>query len=110
MFGTKVYMAFATDLTTAEAFQAEVINTPGILQGDSKHRATPVDDLQYLHCAHAKPASPFHHAVVECYAEWAGPCKAITSTLKTLYFSYSDRPIKFYTVGACRIAPARCRQ
>lgn len=47
---------------------------------------------------------------MECYSEWAGPCKAITSTLKTLYFSYSDRPIKFYTVGACQTAPAQCRQ
>jgi hypothetical protein len=37
--------------------------------------------------------------VVECYSEWAGPCKAVVSTLKSLYFAFNDRPIKFYTVS-----------
>lgn len=51
----------------------------------------------------ACPFPPFSlqyaaHAVVECYREWAGPCKSVVSTLKSLYFSMSERPIKFYTV------------
>jgi hypothetical protein len=37
---------------------------------------------------------------VECYSGWAGPCKAVASSLKALFFSYNDRPIKFYTVSA----------
>lgn len=41
----------------------------------------------------------FESAVVECYSEWAGPCKAVVSTLKSLYFAFNDRPIKYYTVS-----------
>lgn len=37
-------------------------------------------------------------AVVELYQGWSGPCKAIASTFKRLYFDFSDRPLKFYTV------------
>jgi hypothetical protein len=37
--------------------------------------------------------------VVECYNDWAGPCKAIASTLKSLCFSFNDMPLKFYTVS-----------
>ncbi len=44
--------------------------------------------------------------VVECYSGWAGPCKAVASSLKTLFFSYSDRPIKFYTVSAQAVSTA----
>lgn len=66
-------MAFATDLSSTDAFQAEVLFTPGVLQ------------------------------VVECYSEWAGPCKSVVSTLKSLYFSMSERPIKFYTVNTDKV-------
>ena len=31
--------------------------------------------------------------------ELVGPCKAIQSTFKRLYFDFSDRPLKFYTVA-----------
>lgn len=41
--------------------------------------------------------------VVELYQSWAGPCKAVQSTLKRLYFDFSDRPLKFYTVAVDKI-------
>ncbi len=38
-------------------------------------------------------------AVVEVYQSWCGPCKAVASILKKLYFDMSDKPLKFYTVS-----------
>eukprot|EP00878_Enallax_costatus_P021079 GHUV01022301.1.p1 GENE.GHUV01022301.1~~GHUV01022301.1.p1 ORF type:complete len:116 (+),score=31.95 GHUV01022301.1:141-488(+) len=66
-------MAFQIDIKSTDSFKSEVLGTPGTLQ------------------------------VVECYSEWAGPCKAIQSTLKALYFSLSDRPLKFYTVNVDKV-------
>ena len=43
--------------------------------------------------------SSCHVAVVECYQDWCGPCKAIFNTFKRLYFELGDRPLKFYTVS-----------
>jgi hypothetical protein len=63
-------MAFQTDIKSTEQYKHEVLGTPGTLQ------------------------------VLECYNEWAGPCKPIQATLKALYFSLSDRPLKFYNVRA----------
>ncbi len=42
-------------------------------------------------------------AVVELYQSWCGPCKAIISTFKRIYFDAGDRPLKFFTVrsGFC---------
>lgn len=65
-------MSFQTDIQTTEAYKHEVLGTPGTLQ------------------------------VIECYSEAFGPCKPIVSTLKALYFSLNDRPIKFYTVSLSR--------
>jgi hypothetical protein len=62
-------MAFQTDIKSTEQYKHEVLGTPGTLQ------------------------------VLECYNDWAGPCKPIQATLKALYFSLSDRPLKFYTVS-----------
>lgn len=42
---------------------------------------------------------PYLFIVVEVYQGWCGPCKAINSTFKRLYFDLSDRPLKFYTVS-----------
>lgn len=40
--------------------------------------------------------------MIEVYSSWAGPCKAIQSTLKRIYFDAGDRPLKMFTVcGAC---------
>jgi hypothetical protein len=63
-------MAFQTAIRSTEQYKHEVLGTPGTLQ------------------------------VLECYSDWAGPCKPIQATLKALYFSLSDRPLKFYTVRA----------
>lgn len=37
-------------------------------------------------------------AVVEVYQSWCGPCKAVQSTFKRIFFDLSDRPLKFYSV------------
>lgn len=47
---------------------------------------------------------PSHlHAVVELYADWAGPCKAVRETFKKLYYEHGDGgsglPLKFFTVS-----------
>jgi hypothetical protein len=63
-------MACQTDIKSTEQYKHEVLGTPGTLQ------------------------------VLECYNDWAGPSKPIQATLKALYFSLSDRPLKFYTVRA----------
>jgi hypothetical protein len=41
--------------------------------------------------------------VVELYADWAGPCKAVKELFRKLYFDHGDGgatgvPLKFYTV------------
>lgn len=46
----------------------------------------------------------YRDAVIEVYQSWCGPCKAVASILKKLYFDMSDKPLKFYTVRL-----ARCR-
>eukprot|EP00976_Prorocentrum_cordatum_P115520 1196024-Prorocentrum_minimum.AAC.8 len=33
-------------------------------------------------------------AVIDCHPEWCGPCKAIKSTFRKIFFDYGDRPIK----------------
>ncbi|WIA40133.1 hypothetical protein OEZ86_013534 [Tetradesmus obliquus] len=66
-------MSFETDVKSTEQYRHEVLGTPGTLQ------------------------------VLECYNDWAGPCKPIQATLKALYFSLSDRPLKFYTVNVDKV-------
>lgn len=66
-------MSFQLDITSSDVFKSEVLNTPGTLQ------------------------------VVELYSNWCGPCKAILSTFKRLYFELGDRPLKFCTVNVDKI-------
>lgn len=50
-------------------------------------------------------------AVVEVYQSWCGPCKAVQSTFKRLYFEFTDRPLKFYSVSHAGgwSSPSDCR-
>lgn len=41
--------------------------------------------------------------MLEVYNEWCGPCKAINSTLKRMYFDHGDRGLKFFTVEASKL-------
>lgn len=34
---------------------------------------------------------------------WAGPCKAIQSTFKRIFFDHGDKPMKFYTADASKV-------
>ena len=62
-------MAFQIDITNADTWRREVLEVPGTLQ------------------------------VIELYQTWCGPCKAIQSTFKRVYFDAGDKPLKFYTVS-----------
>lgn len=42
-------------------------------------------------------------AVVEIYQSWSGPCRAIQSTFKRIYFDNADSPLKFYTADATAV-------
>ncbi|KXZ51002.1 hypothetical protein GPECTOR_14g244 [Gonium pectorale] len=66
-------MAFIVELTSESQFKTEILDTPGTLQ------------------------------VIEVYQSWCGPCKAVQSTFKRLYFDLNDRPLKFYAVAAERL-------
>mmetsp|Transcript_38366 Transcript_38366/g.97151 ORF Transcript_38366/g.97151 Transcript_38366/m.97151 type:complete len:112 (+) Transcript_38366:177-512(+) len=66
-------MSFQVDLQSTDDWNNEIVNTPGLLQ------------------------------VVEMYQEWSGPCKAIQSTFKRIYFDNSDAPLKFYTACVGKI-------
>ncbi|KAI8465509.1 MAG: dynein 14 kDa light chain, flagellar outer arm [Monoraphidium minutum] len=68
-------MAFQTDISTKEAWQAEVLGAAGALH------------------------------VVELYADWAGPCKAVRELFKRMFFEAGDGvPLKFFTVNADKVA------
>ncbi|KAG2493731.1 hypothetical protein HYH03_007954 [Edaphochlamys debaryana] len=41
--------------------------------------------------------------VIEIYQGWCGPCKAVQSTFKRLYFDLNDRPLKFFSVAADKL-------
>jgi len=41
--------------------------------------------------------------VIDVHQDWCGPCKAIQSTFKRIYFDYGDRPLKFYTASANKL-------
>mmetsp|Transcript_10338 Transcript_10338/g.17974 ORF Transcript_10338/g.17974 Transcript_10338/m.17974 type:complete len:111 (-) Transcript_10338:502-834(-) len=62
-------MAFQQDIKSSDAFRREVLDQPNICQ------------------------------VVEVYGSWCGPCKAIVSVFKRIYFDAGDRPLKFFTVS-----------
>eukprot|EP00879_Flechtneria_rotunda_P012517 GHRR01013069.1.p1 GENE.GHRR01013069.1~~GHRR01013069.1.p1 ORF type:complete len:117 (+),score=15.12 GHRR01013069.1:363-713(+) len=66
-------MAFQTGIQSTDVFKNEVLGTPGVLQ------------------------------VVECYSDWAGPCKPVVATLRSLYYSLSDKPVKFYAVNVDKV-------
>lgn len=66
-------MSFVVDIASESQFKTEVLDTPGTLQ------------------------------VVEVYQSWCGPCKAVQSTFKRLYFEFTDRPLKFYSLAAERL-------
>ncbi|KAG2450614.1 hypothetical protein HYH02_004454 [Chlamydomonas schloesseri] len=63
-------MAFITEIANEAQWKTEVMETPGQLQ------------------------------VVEVFQSWCGPCKAVQSTFKKLYFDLNDRPLKFFSVSA----------
>lgn len=66
-------MSFQVNVASNADWDLEIMGTPGTLQ------------------------------VVELYQSWSGPCKVVASTLKGLYFNFSDRPLKFYTVAIDKI-------
>ena len=107
-------MSFQLDITSDAMFKAEVTDVPGTLQGLLS--AVPIGACSHLMADcywHDMCDSNVAHglvvtsAVIEVYQGWCGPCKAIQSTFKKLFFDLNDRPIKFYTVRAragCRVA------
>ncbi|GMH36323.1 hypothetical protein BSKO_04191 [Bryopsis sp. KO-2023] len=66
-------MSFQIDIADESTWSSEIMETPGTVQ------------------------------VVEGYQSWCGPCKAVQSAFKRLYFDLGDRPLKFYTVKADRV-------
>ncbi|GLC33138.1 hypothetical protein PLESTB_000366400 [Pleodorina starrii] len=70
-------MSFITEITSEAHFKTEILDTPGTLQ------------------------------VIEVFQSWCGPCKAVQSTFKRLYFDLNDRPLKFYSVSAERLPMLR---
>ncbi|GIL76270.1 hypothetical protein Vretifemale_5881 [Volvox reticuliferus] len=70
-------MSFITEITSEAQFKTEILETPGTLQ------------------------------VIEVFQSWCGPCKAVQSTFKRLYFDLNDRPLKFYSVSAERLPMLR---
>uniref|UniRef100_A0A061SHR5 Flagellar outer arm dynein 14 kDa light chain lc5 n=1 Tax=Tetraselmis sp. GSL018 TaxID=582737 RepID=A0A061SHR5_9CHLO len=67
-------MSFQVDIKSDSAWNEEILQTPGLLQ------------------------------VVELYQEWSGPCKAVQSTFKRIYFEMSDSPLKFYTACVNKVS------
>ena len=60
--------------------------------------------------ATSRPLPPHHPtAVIDCYRQWCGPCKAVVSTFKRIYFDLGDRPLKVRrrrtSVWACGSPP-----
>ena len=47
--------------------------------------------------------SPYEFAVIDVHQSWSGPCKAIQSTFKRIFFDYGDKPMKFFTADASKI-------
>ncbi|KAG2437995.1 hypothetical protein HXX76_005609 [Chlamydomonas incerta] len=66
-------MAFITEIANEAQWKTEVLETPGTLQ------------------------------VVEVFQSWCGPCKAVQSIFKKLYFDLNDRLLKFYSVSSERL-------
>lgn len=60
-------MAFQVDVKSAAAFKQEVLEAKGVT------------------------------AVVELYSAWCGPCKAVISTFKRIFYDSGDG-LKFFTV------------
>ncbi|KAF5830571.1 flagellar outer dynein arm light chain 5, thioredoxin-like protein [Dunaliella salina] len=67
-------MGFQLDIKDDDSFRREVLEVPGVCQ------------------------------VVELYPAWCGPCKAIQSTFKRIYFDAGDRPLKFFTADADKLS------
>ena len=42
-------------------------------------------------------------SVIDVHQKWCGPCKAIQSTFKRIFFDYGDKPMKFFTADATQI-------
>eukprot|EP00798_Chlamydomonas_sp_ICE-L_P014209 gene14209-20179_t len=66
-------MSFQIDITSLSTWKIEVLEVPGTLQ------------------------------VIELYQTWCGPCKAIQSTFKRIYFDAGDRPLKFFTLDVEKV-------
>lgn len=58
-------------------------------------RWTTTADALALPAAHCRPH--LLAQIVELYPDWCGPCKAIQSTFRRIYFDAGDRPLKFFT-------------
>ena len=50
---------------------------------------------------------PLPRAVIDVHQSWTGPCKAIQSTFKKIFFEHGDKPIKFFTADASKIDAAK---
>lgn len=85
-------MSFQVNILDENVWTSEIMETPGTLQGWLCRMIIIPFEKHYR-------IFLFARTVVECYQSWCGPCKAIQSTFKRLYFDLSDRPLKFYTVG-----------
>mmetsp|Transcript_148 Transcript_148/g.281 ORF Transcript_148/g.281 Transcript_148/m.281 type:complete len:129 (+) Transcript_148:128-514(+) len=46
---------------------------------------------------------PGYLQVIDCHSDWCGPCKAIMSTFRKIFFDFGDRPLKFYTANVDKI-------
>ena len=67
-----------------------------------RHPARPLPIDRPTHPPPSSPA-PSPPAVVDVHQTWAGPCKAIQSTFKRIFFDHGDKPMKFYTADASKV-------
>ena len=42
-------------------------------------------------------------AVVDCHQGWCGPCKAMATTLRKIFFEFGERPLKMYTANVDQV-------
>ncbi|EEH54201.1 flagellar outer dynein arm light chain 6 [Micromonas pusilla CCMP1545] len=70
-------MSFQTALTDDASWKLEIMETPGMFQ------------------------------IIDVHQSWTGPCKAIQSTFKKIFFEHGDKPIKFFTADASKIDAAK---
>ena len=103
-----------TAIKDDEAWKVEIQESPGVLQSASRARLStssrlgvgtprvPFPSIVRLTRPPSSPA-PSPPAVVDVRQTWAGPCKAIQSTFKRIFFDHGDKPMKFYTADASKV-------